>query len=167
MSDQRGKLLSFGPFCCEHLIDATSALAEELFRRVPTLHLLATSREAMRVEGEHVYELCALACPSEHGSISAHDTLKYPSVQLLVDRARAVRSDFELTDADASTAARICRRLDGVPLAIELAACGLDIFGMGKTASAGTTGIRAPVRIACWIGSRANLDRAWRGAARP
>jgi len=121
--------------CCEHLIDAASALAEELIRRVPTLHLLATSREAMRVEGEHVYELCALACPPEDSSLSAHDTLQYPSVQLLVDRVRAVRSDFELTDADASTAARICRRLDGIPLAIELAACRVDIFGLSKTAS--------------------------------
>jgi predicted ATPase/DNA-binding winged helix-turn-helix (wHTH) protein len=121
--------------CCEHLIDAASALAEELIRRVPTLHLLATSREALRVEGEHVYELCALACPPEDTHLSAHDILKYPSVQLLVDRVRAVRSDFELTDADAPTAARICRRLDGIPLAIELAACRVDIFGLGKTAS--------------------------------
>lgn len=121
--------------CCEHLIDAASALAEELIRRVPTLHLLATSREAMRVEGEHVYELCELACPPEDSRLSAHETLQYPSVQLLVDRVRAVRSDFELTDADAPTAARICRRLDGIPLAIELAACRVDIFGLGRTAS--------------------------------
>jgi predicted ATPase/DNA-binding winged helix-turn-helix (wHTH) protein len=121
--------------CCEHLIDAASALAEELIRRVPTLHLLATSREAMRVEGEHIYELCALACPPEDSSLSAQDSLQYPSVQLLVDRVRAVRSDFELTEADAPTAARICRRLDGIPLAIELAACRVDIFGLSKTAS--------------------------------
>jgi len=121
--------------CCEQFIDATSALAEELFRHVPTLHLLATSREAMRVEGEHVYELCVLECPPEDSDLSAHDVLQYPSVQLLVDRVRAVRSDFELTDADASTAARICRRLDGIPLAIELAACRVDIFGLSRTAS--------------------------------
>jgi predicted ATPase/DNA-binding winged helix-turn-helix (wHTH) protein len=121
--------------CCEHLIDASSAVAEELICRVPTLHLLATSREAMRVEGEHVYELGGLECPVEDGSLSARDALQYPSVQLLVDRVRAVRSDFKLTDADAPTAARICRRLDGVPLAIELAACRVDIFGLGKTAS--------------------------------
>ena len=121
--------------CCEHFIDAASALAEELIRRVPTLHLLATSREAMRVEGEHVYELCALACPPEDRNLSARDTLQYPSVQLLVDRVRAVRSDFELSDADAPTAARICRRLDGIPLAIELAACRVDIFGLSRTAN--------------------------------
>src|SRR6266404_4384120 len=74
--------------CCEHLIDGVSAVAEELIRRVPTLHLLATSREAMRVEGEHVYELCALACPPEDSSLSTHDALQYPAVQLLVDRVR-------------------------------------------------------------------------------
>jgi predicted ATPase/DNA-binding winged helix-turn-helix (wHTH) protein len=121
--------------CCEHIIDAASALAEELIRHVPTLHLLATSREAMRVEGEHVYELCELACPPEDGGHSAHDILQYPSVQLLVDRVRALRSDFKLTDADAPSAARICRRLDGIPLAIELAACRVDIFGLSRTAS--------------------------------
>jgi predicted ATPase/DNA-binding winged helix-turn-helix (wHTH) protein len=121
--------------CCEHLIDGASALAEELICRAPTLHLLATSREAMRVEGEHVYELCALACPPEDGSLSAHDVLQYPAVQLLVDRVRAVRGDFELVDADAPIAAGICRRLDGIPLAIELAAGRVDIFGLSKTAS--------------------------------
>src|SRR5712675_2397277 len=120
---------------CEHLIEGASALAEELICRVPTLHLLATSREAMRVEGEHVYELGGLECPVEDGSLSARDALQYPSVQLLVDRVRVVRSDFELTDADAPTAARICRRLDGIPLAIELAACRVDIFGLSGTAS--------------------------------
>src|SRR6266404_9386217 len=121
--------------CCEHLIDGASAVAEELIRRVPTLHLLATSREAMRVEGEHVHELCALACPPEDSSLSAHDALQYPTVQLLVDRVRAARGDFELVDADASLAAGICRRLDGIPLAIELAAGRVDIFGLSKTAS--------------------------------
>ncbi len=121
--------------CCEHLIEGASAVAEELICRVPTLHLLATSREAMRVEGEHVYELCALACPPEDSSLSAHEVLQYPAVQLLVDRVRAVRGDFKLVDADAPVAAGICRRLDGIPLAIEFAAGRVDIFGLSKTAS--------------------------------
>ena len=121
--------------CCEHLIDEASAVTEALIRHVPTLHLLATSREAMRVEGEHVYELCALACPPESSSLSAHDVLQYAAVQLLVDRVRAARGDFKLVDADASIAAGICRRLDGIPLAIELAAGRVDIFGLSKTAS--------------------------------
>jgi predicted ATPase/DNA-binding winged helix-turn-helix (wHTH) protein len=121
--------------CCEHLIDGASAVAEELICRVPTLHLLATSREAMRVEGEHVYELRALGYPPEDGRLSAKDVMQYPAVQLLVDRVRAVRGDFQLVDADAPIAATICRRLDGIPLAIELAAGRVDIFGLGKTAS--------------------------------
>jgi predicted ATPase/DNA-binding winged helix-turn-helix (wHTH) protein len=121
--------------CCEHLIDRASAMAEELICRVSTLYLLATSREAMRVEGEHVYELCALACPPEDSGLSARDVLQYPAVQLLVDRVRAVRGDFELADADAPIVAGICRRLDGIPLAIELAGGRVDIFGLSKTAS--------------------------------
>jgi predicted ATPase/DNA-binding winged helix-turn-helix (wHTH) protein len=121
--------------CCEHLIGGASAVAEELVCRVPTLHLLATSREAMRVEGEHVYELNALACPPEDRGLSARDVLQYPAVQLLVDRVQAVRGDFELADTDAPVAAGICRRLDGIPLAIELAAGRVDIFGLGRTAS--------------------------------
>src|ERR1700688_2983773 len=120
---------------CEHVIDAASTVAEELIRHVPTLHFLATSREAMRVEGEHVYELCALACPPEDSSLSAHDVLQYAAVQLLVGRVRAVRGDFELGDADALIAVGISRRLDGIPWAIELAAGRLDIFGLSKTAS--------------------------------
>jgi predicted ATPase len=121
--------------CCEHVIAGASAVAEQLIGRVPTLHLLATSREAMRVEGEHVYELCALACPPEDSNLSAHDVLQYPAVQLLVDCVRPVRGDFELADSDAAIAAGICRRLDGIPLAIELTARRVDIFGLSKTAS--------------------------------
>ncbi len=140
--------------CCEHLIDGASAVAEELIRRVPTLHLLATSREAMRVEGEHVHELCALACPPEDSSLSAHDALQYPTVQLLVDRVRAARGDFELVDADASLAAGICRRLDGIPLAIELAAGRVDIFGLSKTASLLDDRLNLS-----WVGRRTALPR--------
>jgi predicted ATPase/DNA-binding winged helix-turn-helix (wHTH) protein len=140
--------------CCEHLVDGASAVAEELICRVPTLHLLATSREAMRVEGEHVHELCALACPPEDGRLSAHDVLQYPAVQLLVDRVRAVRSDFELADADAPIAAGICRRLDGIPLAIELAACRVDIFGLGKTVSL----LDERLNLS-WVGRRTALPR--------
>ena len=120
---------------CEHLIDGVSALAEKLFCRVPTLHLLATSREALRVEGENVHELAALACPPDDQGISASRALEYPAIQLLVERVRAVRGQFELVDADAPIAAGICRRLDGIALAIELAACRVDIYGLGKTAS--------------------------------
>ncbi|MBR1153988.1 winged helix-turn-helix domain-containing protein [Bradyrhizobium sp. JYMT SZCCT0428] len=120
---------------CEHLIDGASALAEKLFCRVPTLHLLATTRETLRIEGENVHELAALSCPPDDQGISASRALEYPAVQLLVERVRAMRGQFELVDADAPIAAGICRRLDGIALAIELAACRVDIYGLGKTAS--------------------------------
>src|ERR1700677_5019022 len=120
---------------CEHLIDGASALAERLFAHVPTLHLLATSREALRVEGENVHELAALACPPEDQAILALDALEYPAVQLLVDRVRALQRQFDLRDTDAPIAAGICRRLDGIALAIELAAGRVDVYGLGKTAT--------------------------------
>ena len=120
---------------CEHLIEGAAALAERLCSQVPTLHLLATSREAMRVAGECVHELTALACPPEDQDISASRALEYPAVQLLVDRVRAVRGHFELADADAPIVAGICRRLDGIALAIELVAGRIDIYGFSKTAS--------------------------------
>lgn len=120
---------------CEHLIEGVAALAEKLFVRVPTLHLLATSREAMRVEGEHVHELAALMYPPEDRAISASHALEYAAVQLLVDRIRAVYNQFVLQDVDAPSAASICRRLDGIALAIELAAGTVDVYGLGKTAS--------------------------------
>jgi predicted ATPase/DNA-binding winged helix-turn-helix (wHTH) protein len=120
---------------CEHLIDGASALAEKLFEHVPTLHLLATSREALRVEGENVHELAPLACPPEDPAILASDALEYPAVQLLVDRVRALQRQFDLRDMDAPIAAGICRRLDGIALAIELAAGRVDVYGLGKTAS--------------------------------
>jgi predicted ATPase/DNA-binding winged helix-turn-helix (wHTH) protein len=120
---------------CEHLIEGAAALAEELFHRVSTLHLLATSREAMRVEGENVHELAALACPPEDHRMSASGALEYPAVQLLADRVRATSGHFELAEADAPIAAGICRRLDGIALAIEFAAGRVGIYGLGDTAS--------------------------------
>src|SRR5580698_1473139 len=120
---------------CEHVIDGASALAQRLFDHVPTLHLLATSREALRVEGENVYELAALASPPEDQAILASDALQYPAVQLLVDRVRALHRQFDLRDRDAPIAAAICRRLDGIALAIELAAGRVNVYGLGKTAS--------------------------------
>lgn len=134
---------------CEHVIDGVSALAERLFHRVPTLHLLATSRETMRVEGEYVYELSALACPPENAGVRAKNALQYSAVQLLVDRVRAVRGQFELTDADAPLAAAICRRLDGIALAIELVAGRVDVYGLSRTASLLDDGLNLS-----WVGRR-------------
>jgi predicted ATPase/DNA-binding SARP family transcriptional activator len=105
---------------CEHVIDAAAGLASELLRRCPGVRILATSREALGVAGERTWTVPPLSLPREDDGfekISASD-----AVTLFVDRAQAVRSSFTLTTRNAPAIARICRRLDGIPLAIELAA---------------------------------------------
>ena len=106
---------------CEHLVKAAAALAESLLRGCPELHVLATSREALGVGGERTWLVAGLAVPS--GSDASIDHVaNAPAVQLFVDRAQAALATFRLTDANAAAVAQICRRLDGLPLAIELIA---------------------------------------------
>lgn len=109
---------------CEHLLDAVSALAARLLDYAPKLQVLATSREPLGILGEQVYKVPPLAAPDESatgaGAIEA-----FESVRLLVDRARSVDPEFEITEANRTAAAQLCQRLDGIPLAIELAAARL------------------------------------------
>jgi DNA-binding winged helix-turn-helix (wHTH) protein len=104
---------------CEHVIVAAAALAEEVIRNAPGVHILATSREPLRAEGEHVHRLPPLAAPVASASPTASEALSFPAVQLFVERAVAGLDGFELSDADAPIVADICRRLDGIALAIE------------------------------------------------
>ncbi|MCJ9700164.1 BTAD domain-containing putative transcriptional regulator [Bradyrhizobium sp. SHOUNA76] len=97
---------------CEHLIDAIAALARQILSACPHVSLLATSRETLMIEGERTYPLAPLECG---GGVEA------PAVELFVERARCAEPRFELS-GDAETVCEICRRLDGIPLAIELAA---------------------------------------------
>ena len=114
---------------CEHVIDAAAILAEKMFLRAPGVHILATSREPLRSAGEHVHRLSPLETPP-HASPTASGALAYPSVQLFVERAASVLGGFELTDGQAPFVAAICRKLDGIPLAIELAASHINAFGV-------------------------------------
>ncbi len=114
---------------CEHLIEAVANLTERMFAEAAGLHFLATSREAMRVEGEHVYPLEGLSSPPADMA-SASQILQFPAVQLFVERATASLGHFVLTDADAVTVAAICDRLDGMALAIELAAGRVGTYGV-------------------------------------
>ena len=118
---------------CEHVIDAIAAVAERCAREAPRLLVLATSREPLGAEGEQVYRLPSLAYPDEFTSTAAR-ALEFPAVQLLVERA-AAQGGFELTDSEAPLAAEICRRLDGIALAIELAAGRLHALGLARTAA--------------------------------
>jgi predicted ATPase/DNA-binding winged helix-turn-helix (wHTH) protein len=109
--------------CCEHVIETSAALAERLYAEAPQLHILATSRESLRVEGEHVHRLQPLSSPPDDAGLTAAQALAFPAVQLFVERAAASGGRFvELSDADARLVGEICRRLDGIALAIELAA---------------------------------------------
>ena len=118
----------------EHVLEGTAAFAEQVVRFAPGVHLLATSREPLRAEGEQVRRLPALAMAPPSASISARDAVGFPSVELFAERAAASLDTFQMTDADAPIVAHICRRLDGIPLAIELVAGRVDTFGVSGLA---------------------------------
>jgi len=115
---------------CEHVIESVAVIAETLFTAAPSVHILATSRESLRVAGEHVHRLFPLVCPPDDANLSASDVLGFPAAQLFIERATAASGGLEFTDADASAVVDICRRLDGIPLALELAAAGATVFGL-------------------------------------
>jgi predicted ATPase/DNA-binding winged helix-turn-helix (wHTH) protein len=115
---------------CEHVIAAAAGLAEGLLKGVADLRILATSREPLRVAGEAVQRLLPLSTPSASAEVTVAEALTFPSIQLFVERASARVDTFRLDDTDAPLIADICRRLDGNPLAIELAAGRVDAFGV-------------------------------------
>ena len=107
---------------CEHLIDACAAVAHRLLSAAPDLKILATSREPMGIGGEITFVVPTLAVP-DPGSLPPLDALmRFDAIRLFTERARIARPDFALTEANGAAVAEICRRLDGMPLAIELAA---------------------------------------------
>ena len=121
--------------CCEHVIDAAAALAKQVLRATTRVRILATSREALRVKGERVQRLSPLEVPPKVNGITAAQALSFPAVELFVERVLSTADTFELTDADAPTVAEICRRLDGIALAIELAATRVVAFGVRGVAA--------------------------------
>ncbi|MGL3107873.1 ATP-binding protein [Bradyrhizobium sp. BR 1432] len=120
---------------CEHILDELAPLAERIVQEAPELHILATSRESFRTEGERVHRLFPLDCPPQRDGLSIADILAYPASQLFVERIAESLSEFELSEEDAPLVAEICRRLDGIALAIELAAGRVNAYGIAGTAS--------------------------------
>jgi predicted ATPase/DNA-binding winged helix-turn-helix (wHTH) protein len=120
---------------CEHALDAVALLAESLLRGAPNIHLLATSRQPLRGEGEFLYHLAALAVPPRDAKPSIPEALGFSAVELFTERAVASLDSFELTGDNVATVIDICQRLDGIPLAIELAAARVDLFGVDGLAS--------------------------------
>jgi len=134
---------------CEHLIEMIAPLAERIFREAPGVHILATSREPLQVEGEHVYRIHPLAFPPDDDPLTASCALTFPAIQLFVERASADGSGFELHDADAPILGKVCRKLDGIALALELAAGRVGAYGIKGIASL----LDGPCRL-LWHGRR-------------
>jgi len=107
---------------CEHLIAACAQVSNDLLTQCPNLWILATSREPLNVGGEFVWQLPTLSLPEKDKLSLTNLLLAFESIRLFVERAMTVRSDFGLTEQNAITIAQICQHLDGIPLAIELAA---------------------------------------------
>ncbi len=122
---------------CEHLIDACAQLADALLRACPQLKILASSREALGIVGETAYRVPSLALPpADLQSLQDLASLsQYEAVRLFIDRALAVQSNFAVTNANATAVAQICHRLDGIPLALELAAVRVKTLSVEQIAA--------------------------------
>jgi predicted ATPase/DNA-binding XRE family transcriptional regulator len=117
---------------CEHLLEACAHLTDTLLKRCPSLKILVTSREALGILGEAIYRVPSLGLPKLQPIL---DTFRnYESIQLFEERAQLVQFDFSLTRENASSVAQICHRLDGIPLAIELAAAKVGVFSTEQIA---------------------------------
>jgi predicted ATPase/DNA-binding winged helix-turn-helix (wHTH) protein len=115
---------------CEHLIEAAAGLVEKLLQGTHGVHVLATSREPLRAEGEYLHRLGPLPTPEADSALMGAAALAYPAIELFVERAEASLDTFTLEDAEVPLIARICRQLEGNPLAIELAAAWVDSLGL-------------------------------------
>ncbi len=107
---------------CEHLLQACAVLVDALLRGCPRMHILATSREPLGIDGEVAWRVPSLAVPALDGPQTVAELEQSPAVQLFVERAAAAQPRFTLTERNSAAVVQICRRLDGIPLALELAA---------------------------------------------
>ncbi|HSL42842.1 MAG TPA: tetratricopeptide repeat protein [Anaerolineales bacterium] len=129
----RGKKLLIILDNCEHILDACAQIADILLKKCPHLKILATSREALGIVGEAVYQVPSLQLPDRQQLLEKFR--EYESVRLFEERARLVRTDFSLTPENVFSIAKICTRLDGIPLAIELAAARVNMFSIEQMAA--------------------------------
>ncbi|HKY53902.1 MAG TPA: NB-ARC domain-containing protein, partial [Anaerolineales bacterium] len=117
---------------CEHLLSACTRLVESLLQ-APGVHILATSREPLRVIGERLYPLTPMTLPPTN--LNVEEALQFDSVQLFVERARAILPTFTLSPNNVEVVTRICRHLDGIPLAIELASARVNMLSLEQIAA--------------------------------
>ena len=129
----RGKQVLLVLDNCEHLIDKAAEVAERLFDDLDRLYVLATSREALRVEGEQIFRLPPLASPPEGQSLSPEQALAYPSARLFANHMASAGAGGDLSVKETATIGRMCRQLGGLPLAIELTASCAALLGIDDT----------------------------------
>lgn len=115
---------------CEHVLDEAAPILEQIFAAAPGVHILATSREALRVTGEHLLRVGPLESPPDDYSVKVDDVPLFSAMELFVERAMAAGAVGPLTDDDAGLIGDICRKVDGLPLAIELAAARCDTYNL-------------------------------------
>ncbi|MET0350085.1 MAG: tetratricopeptide repeat protein [Rhizobacter sp.] len=138
---------------CEHLVAAIGDCVHQLLDDAPDLRIVATSRTRLGVAGEREHRLAGLAVPSDSNGLGAEAARAYPAIELFVDRATDRLDTFVLDDVNAPVVADICRRLDGIALAIELAAMRVDVFGVKALRQ------QLDDRFRLLSGARAGLER--------
>jgi predicted ATPase/DNA-binding winged helix-turn-helix (wHTH) protein len=131
---------------CEGVVEGAATLAERVLQVAPGVNLLATSREPLRAECEYVHRLAPLAAPAPLDTMTHAEALSFPAIQLFVERASAYMDSFELHQDELPLLAQICARLEGNPLAIELAAARVDLFGVRGLAARLTDSLRLLTR---------------------
>jgi predicted ATPase len=119
---------------CEHVLEPTARLAALILAAAPDVRLLATSRQALNIAGEAAHQLPSLPLPADVAGLTTEEALRYGAIVLFADRAKAANTRFTLTDDTAPIVADICRRLDGIPLAIELAAARVKVLSIPNLA---------------------------------
>jgi predicted ATPase/DNA-binding winged helix-turn-helix (wHTH) protein len=120
---------------CEHVVAAAADLAEAILAGAPNVRLLATSHESLSAQGEWLFRLQSLGFPGEGDDLTIDEAMSYPSIELFVDRAMASNQSWCLRERDLDAIAEICRGLDGIPLAIEIAASRTEAFGVTELAA--------------------------------
>jgi non-specific serine/threonine protein kinase len=117
---------------CEHLIAACARLADSLLRAADRVSILVTSREGLGITGETVWRVPSLSVPDLASEAGVETLLRHDAVRLFIERASAVDSTFSLNSANAAAVAEVCVRLDGIPLAIELAAARVKVLSLAQ-----------------------------------
>lgn len=138
---------------CEHIIESVAACVSRILAEVDSVKVLATGREPLRLKGERVRRLPGLGMPPVSCGLKASDALTFPAIELFVDRATERLESFRLDDASAPVVAEICRKLDGLALAIELAATRVDAFAVGELL------VQLEDRFGFLKGHRASVER--------